>query len=49
MQRLINLHLKENDHALALKTSEDLIDKFKENEVLSLFSVLIDVFRTMQK
>jgi hypothetical protein len=33
MHRLINLHLKENDYNLALKVSEDLIDKFKENEV----------------
>ncbi|KAI6189819.1 hypothetical protein M3Y97_00049900 [Aphelenchoides bicaudatus] len=32
MQRLINLHLKESDYASALRVSEELIDKLKENE-----------------
>jgi len=51
MHRLINLHLKNNDYSSALKVSEELIDKFKENEEypkigqLGLGIVIIELVR----
>jgi tetratricopeptide (TPR) repeat protein len=51
MHRLINLHLKESDYASALRVSEELIEKYKENEdyakigQLGLGIVIIELIR----